>query len=83
MESLIKSMLGKDEGHVLETLQSLIKNGEKCYALEEEMEDFKSELERAKEENHYLNNKLENKRDIIDDMEIELNQFEIKVKKAE
>ena len=75
-------MLGKGEGHVLETLQSLIKKGEKCDAFEEEIDDIKSDLEISKEENYYLKNKLETKRDIIDDMEIELEKYENKLKDA-
>ena len=50
--------------------------------LQEEIQHLKGELENAKEECYYLKHKLETKRDIIVDMEIELTEFETKFKDA-
>ena len=82
MESLMRSMLGRDEEFVLERLQSFIKNEEKVKSQEQEIDSIKDDIDDLKEENHQLNNKLENKRDVIDDMEIELNGYERKFEDA-
>ena len=82
MESLMRSMLGRSESHVLETFQSLVRKGEDFDIFKEEMEHLKGDLENSRDEVHLLKNKLETKRDIIEDMEIELNEFEIKSKDA-
>ena len=74
----MRSMLGKSEMHVLETFQSLVKKGKDFDVLKEDMEHIKGELENSKDEVLYLKNKLDKKRDIIEDMEIELNEFDRK-----
>ena len=82
MEALIESMLGRDENFILEKLQSLIKSEETVKDQRKEMEILYSDLENYREDNHYLKNKLDNKRDIIDDMEVELDRFETNFKDA-
>ena len=72
----------KSESHVLEPFQSLVRKGEDFDIFKEEMEHLKGDLENSRDEVHLLKNKLETKRDIIEDMEIELNEFEIKSKDA-
>ena len=78
----MKSLLGKDEANVFDRLQSLIRKGEHFDALERDVEKIEKELDESKEENHYLNNKLDYKRDLIEDMEIELNKYERQVEEA-
>ena len=72
----MKSMLGKNEQHIVATLQSLIKDGENFKAQEEIVKKLESELEESKEEIHYLKNKVEHKRDVIDDLEHDLEMYE-------
>ena len=83
MESLIKSMLGKDETFVLDRLQSFIKNEDKVKDQEKEIDNLKEDIENLREENHYLKNKIENKMEIMDDMENDLDKFEIRYRDAE
>ena len=80
----MKSMLGKNEQHIVATLQSLIKDGENFKAQEEIVKKLESELEESKEEIHDMKNKLEHKRDVIDDLEhdLEMHEEKNKVKKA-
>ena len=80
MESLMRSMLGRDEEFVVDRLHSLMKNEEKVVSQKEEIDSLNTDLENIKEENHVLKNKLDTKRDIIDDMEFELENFEKKQK---
>ena len=67
----MKSLLGKDQEFVVEKLKELMKN-------EEVVEIQNIEIDNLKEENYNLKNKLENKRDIIEDMESELEKYERK-----
>ena len=59
METLMRSLLGRNEEFVLEKLQSLIRSEEPVDEQNEEIEKLKSDLEKFKEENHNLKNKLE------------------------
>ena len=54
----------------------------KVKALEKENSDLHSQLEETKEEIHYLKTKLDQKYDIIDDMEHELDKGEENLKDA-
>ena len=72
----MRSLLGKDEQFVVETLQSLMKNEERVKSQKHEIEELKTELDYSKEEIHKLKNNLETKRSIIDDNEYELDKFE-------
>ena len=82
MEKLMKSLLGKDEEHILETLQSMIKDRENVKDQEEKIKTLEIELEESKQEIHYLTNKLEHKRDVIHDIEHDLELYERKNKET-
>ena len=71
MENLMRSLLGKEQEFVVEKLNELMTN-------EETVNIQNKEIDNLKEENHYLKNKLENKRDMIDDMEGEFDRYESK-----
>ena len=62
MESLMKSLLGRDEEFVIERIQTMIRNEEIVGAQKEEIEILKSDLDKLKEENYHLASKLEYKR---------------------
>ena len=72
MESLLKPLLGKDEQFVIARLQAMMRNEEIDGEQKEEIEIFRSDLDKLKEENYHLTSKLECKRDIIEAMETEL-----------
>ena len=76
METLMRSLLGRDQEFVMEKLQYLMRSEEIVETQKEEIENMKTDLERFKEENYYIKNKLDYKRDIIEDMESELEKFE-------
>ena len=82
MEKLMKSLLGKDKEHILETLQSMIKDRENVKDQEEKIKTLEIELEESKQEIHYLTNKLEHKRDVIHDIEHDLELYERKNKET-
>ena len=63
------SLVGKDQETITEAIKELARNSEKVKALEKENIDLNSMLEETKEEIHYLKTKLDQKYDIIDDME--------------
>jgi len=76
METLMKSLLGKDEQHIVSTLQSLVNDGENFKAQKEIVKKLECELEESKEEIHYLENRLNQKRNVIDDIEHDLEMSE-------
>ena len=76
----MKSLLGRDEEFVIERIQTMIRNEEIVGAQKEEIEILKSDLDKLKEENYHLASKLEYKREIIQDMETELDKFETRSK---
>ena len=76
----MKSLLGRDEEFVIERIQTMIRNEEIVGAQKEEIEILKSDLDKLKEENYHLASKLEYKREIIEDMETELDKFETRSK---
>ena len=51
MESLVKSLLGKGQEHVYETMQNLIEDADKVKSMEIELQELKILLERANDEN--------------------------------
>ena len=59
METLMRSLLGRNEEFVLEKLQSLIRSEEPIDEQNEEIDKLKRDLEKFREENHNLKNKLE------------------------
>ena len=75
METLMRSLLGEDQEFVVEQLKEMMKNEEVVEILNKEIDDLK-------EENHYLKNKMENKRNIIEDMESEVDKYERKFEDA-
>ena len=75
IETLMRSFLGRDQEFVMEKLQYLMRSEEIVEKQKEEIENMKNDLERFKEENFHLKNKLDYKRDIIEDLESELEIF--------
>ena len=65
------SLVGKDQDTIVDAIKDLAANAEKVKAQE-------NELEKDKEEIHYLKSKLDQKYDLIDDMENELDQIDRK-----
>ena len=51
MESLVKSLLGKGQEHVYETMQTLVEDAEKVKCMEIEIQESKIMLENLKDEN--------------------------------
>ena len=76
METLLESFVGKDELYVVEKLQCMANNEETIKAQKETITNLKSEVEDSKEEIHFLKTKLDQKYDIIEDMERELDKFD-------
>ena len=62
------------------TTKELAENSEKVKALEKENGDLHSEQEESKDEVHYLKNKLNQKYDMLDDLEHDLDKKEEKLK---
>ena len=79
MEALM-SLVGKDEETIVEALKALAGNGIKVKDQEEEIKSLCNDLEKLKEENHYLKNKMDYKRDIIDDLENILDKKDDEIK---
>ena len=65
MESLVKSLLGKGQEHVYETMQNLIEDADKVKSMEIELQELKILLERAKDENEENKKKV---KDLKDDL---------------
>ena len=76
------SLVDKDQDTIVDAIKDLAANAEKVKSQENEINDLRSELEKDKEEKHYLKNKLDQKYDIIEDMENELDQIERKYKET-
>ena len=51
MESLVKSLLGKDQEHVYETMQNMIADAEKVKNIEFELKEVQILLEKVKDKN--------------------------------
>ena len=51
MESLVKSLLGKGQDHVYETMQNLIEDAEKVKTIEFDLKEVQIMLEKVKDEN--------------------------------
>ena len=87
MESLVKSLLGKGQEHVYETMQTVIENAEKAENMEIELEEVKLILNHVQDENEQnkkkikdLKNDVENVKDTNEELvdELERKEFEIK-----
>ena len=70
------SLVGKDQDTITEAIKELAQNGEKVKSQEEKNYELKSELNDAKDEIKYLGSKLDQKYDLIEDMEHELEKNE-------
>jgi predicted RNase H-like nuclease (RuvC/YqgF family) len=78
----ILSLVGKDQETITEAIKNLAENAEKVKKLEMENSDLHIELEESKEEIHYLKNKLNQKYDLVEDLEHELDKNEEKFEEA-
>ena len=76
------SLVGKDQETIVEAFKALAANAEKVKAQDIEIERLYSDLDILKEENHYLKNKLDYKRDVIEDLEQEIEKKYDEIKKA-
>ena len=76
------SLVGKDQETIVEAFKALAANAEKVKAQDIEIERLYSDLDILKEENHYLKNKLDYKRDVIEDLEQEIEKKDDEVKNA-
>ena len=72
------SLVGKDQETITEAIKELAENSGKIKTIEKENKDLLGELEESKEEIHYLKNKLNQKYDLIDDLEHDLDRHEEK-----
>ena len=77
------SLVGKDQETITEAIKELAENTKKVKIPEKEIDDLQSEFVVAKEEIHYLHNKLDTKYDMIEDMEHDLDEYEKKSKEAQ
>jgi gas vesicle protein len=68
MESLVKSLLGKGQEHVYETMQTMIEDAEKARSMEIELHESKMLLENLKDANEQNKKKI---RDLKDDLDYE------------
>ena len=68
MESLVKSLLGKDQEHVYETMQNMIADAEKVKNIEFELKEVQILLEKVKDENEQNKKKVS---DLKDDLHYE------------
>ena len=76
----LKSLVGKDQETITEAIKEMAENTEKVRIQEKEIVNLQNELDDAKEQVHYLKNKLNQKYDLIDDMEREIDIIEDKYK---
>ena len=74
----LMSLVGKDQDTITEAIKELAENADKVKAQEKEISDMHSELDKAKENIHFLKNKLDQKYDVIEDLEHDLDQIEEK-----
>ena len=63
------SLVGKDQDTIVDAIKDLAANAEKVKGLENEINKLSNELEKDKEEIHYLKSKLDQKYDLVDEME--------------
>ena len=63
------SLVGKDQDTIVDAIKDLAANAEKVKAQENEINKLINELEKDKEEIHYLKSKLDQKYDLVDEME--------------
>ena len=77
------SLVGKDQETITEAIKELAENTKKVKMPEKEIDDLQSEFVVAKEEIHYLHNKLDTEQDMIEDMEHDLDEYEKKSKEAQ
>ena len=68
MESLVKSLLGKGQEHVYETMQTIIEDAEKVKSIEFDLKEVEILLEKVKDENEQNKKKI---RDLKDDLHYE------------
>ena len=61
--------VGKDQDTIVDTIKEMAENRDKAKLQEKEIEKLDKDLDENKEEVHYLRNKWEYKRDMIDDLE--------------
>ena len=72
----MESLVGKDEVFIVEKLHCMVRNEERVKVQDDIIKNLESEIDDSKEEIHFLKTKLDQKYDIIDDMERELNKFD-------
>jgi chromosome segregation ATPase len=77
------SLVGKDEDTIVDAIKDLAANSEKVKAQEIEIKELINEKDEDKEEIHYLKKKLDQKYDLIEDMENELENIERKLKESQ
>jgi chromosome segregation ATPase len=87
MESLVKSLLGKGQEHVYETMQTVIENAEKKENLEIQLEEAKLILKNVQEENEQnkkkirdLKSNIENVKDTNEELVEELEKREAEIR---
>ena len=68
MESLVKTLMGKGQEHVYETMENLIKYAEKVKSIEFDLKEMHILLEKVKDENEQNKKKI---RDLKDDLHYE------------
>ena len=66
------SLVGNYQETIPEAIKKLAENGEKVKVQEKEIDDLKDKLEDSKEEIYYLKRKLDQKYDMIVDLDHEL-----------
>jgi chromosome segregation ATPase len=76
------SLVGKDQDTIVDAIKDLAENSEKVKLQEKEINNLKSEIDDAKEEIHYLRNKLDQKYDLIEEHEIDKTESDEQVKSA-
>ena len=79
MEYLL-SLVGKDEDTIKEAIEELAQNGEKVEAQEKVIEKLQNQMDDYKEEINFLKYKLDQKYDFIEDLELEIDKTEEKLK---
>jgi len=79
MEYLL-SLVGKDEDTIKEAIEELAQNGEKVKAQEKVIEKLQNQMDDYKEEINFLKYKLDQKYDFIEDLELEIDKTEEKLK---
>jgi methyl-accepting chemotaxis protein len=90
MESLVQSMLGKGQEHVLETMKTLIEDAARVNDMEVDLTEIKYKLDRLEDENQQhkkvirdLKNDLGHEKDANEELEDELEGKEKEIKHLE